>query len=61
MLSVKYKNRAYQADINLRDNLFKLLKDTNPDFEVEILSNETGEKLRVCIKNLVLYTAIRSL
>jgi len=60
-LDVMYKNKRYKARITLRESLFQDLKDSNPNFEVEILSNETGKKLFVQIKDLVLYSIVRSL
>jgi hypothetical protein len=59
--SVKYNDQEFIAKIDTSKISFKLIQDTNPEFEVEILSNQTGDKLRVYIRDLVLYPMVRSL
>jgi len=60
-LDVTYLGKKYKADLTLRESLFETLKQCNPNLEVVILSNETGKKFTVKIKELTLTSMVRHL
>jgi len=60
-LDVTYQGKKYKAELTLRESLFTTLQRCNPDLEVVIMSNETGRKLLVKIKDLTLTSMVRHL
>ncbi len=61
MTGVIYQGNYYQASLPVRDSLFEDLKRTNPQTEIEIMSNSTGKKHKVQIQFLTLWSVVRHL
>jgi hypothetical protein len=58
---VLYKNEIYVADLPVRASLFEDLKKSNPNMEIKILSNQTGEYKQVKISEVQLWGIVRNL
>ena len=51
-MTVYYNHQQFILKICVRESLFADLVRSDPDREVEILSNHTGQKLRVRLRDL---------
>jgi hypothetical protein len=53
-MRVYYNHQPFILKLCVRESLFGDLRRSDPDREVEILSNQTGQKLRVRLRDLTL-------